>query len=90
MQRSKLNNFEDIYSILSFGFRGEALASISAISKVDINTRTKNTEYGIHCFLENNKIIRKNKIGMNLVLRFILEIYSIMYLLEKIFKIRCL
>ena len=62
---SKLNNFEDIYSILSFGFRGEALASISAISKVDINTRTKNTEYGIHCFLENNKIIRKNKIGMN-------------------------
>lgn len=62
---SKLNNFEDIYSILSYGFRGEALASISAISKVDINTRTKNTEYGIHCFLENNKIIRKNKIGMN-------------------------
>lgn len=62
---SKLNNFEDIYSILSYGFRGEALASISVISKVDINTRTKNTEYGIHCFLENNKIIRKNKIGMN-------------------------
>ena len=63
---SKLNNFEDIYSILSYGFRGEALASISAISKVDINTRTKNSEFGIHCYLENNKIIRKNKIGMNL------------------------
>mgnify|MGYP000890182330 FL=1 len=59
-------NFEDIYSILSYGFRGEALASISAISKVDINTRTKNSEFGIHCYLENNKIIRKNKIGMNL------------------------
>lgn len=63
---SKLNNFEDIYSILSYGFRGEALASISAVSKVDINTRTKNSEFGIHCYLENNKIIRKNKIGMNL------------------------
>lgn len=63
---SKLNNFEDIYSILSYGFRGEALASISAVSKVDINTKTKNSEFGIHCYLENNKIIRKNKIGMNL------------------------
>lgn len=62
---SKLNNFEDIYSILSFGFRGEALASISSISKVDINTRTKNSEFGIHCFIENTKIKRKNKIGMN-------------------------
>lgn len=62
---SKLNNFEDIYSILSFGFRGEALASISSISKVDINTRTKNSEFGTHCFIENTKIKRKNKIGMN-------------------------
>ena len=62
---SKLNKFEDIYSILSFGFRGEALASISSISKVDINTRTKNSEFGIHCFIENTKIKRKNKIGMN-------------------------
>ena len=62
---SKLNNFEDIYSILSYGFRGEALASISSISKVDINTRTKNSEFGIHCFIENTKIKRKNKIGMN-------------------------
>ena len=62
---SKLNNFEDIYSILSFGFRGEALSSISSISKVDINTRTKNSEFGIHCFIENTKIKRKNKIGMN-------------------------
>ncbi len=42
---SKLNNFEDIYLFLSYGFRGEALASISAISKVDINTRTRTVEF---------------------------------------------
>lgn len=62
---SKLQKFDDIYSIFSFGFRGEALASISAISKININTRTKDKEYGIHCCIENNKIIKKNKIGMN-------------------------
>lgn len=62
---SKLDKFDDIYSLFSFGFRGEALASVSAVSKIDINTRTKESELGTHCYLENNKIIRKNKIGMN-------------------------
>lgn len=62
---SKLDKFDDIYSLFSFGFRGEALASVSAVSKIDINTRTKEAELGTHCYIENNKIIRKNKIGMN-------------------------
>lgn len=62
---SKLDKFDDIYSLFSFGFRGEALASVSAVSKIDINTRTKDSELGTHCYLENNKVIRKNKIGMN-------------------------
>lgn len=62
---SKLNKFDDIYSILSYGFRGEALSSIAAVSKVDINTRTKDSNYGIHCHLEENKVLKKNKVGMN-------------------------
>ncbi|MCI5997522.1 MAG: DNA mismatch repair endonuclease MutL [Parvimonas sp.] len=62
---SKLNKFDDIYSILSYGFRGEALSSIAAVSKVDINTRTKDSNYGTHCHLEENKVLKKNKVGMN-------------------------
>ena len=63
---SKIQNFDDLYSIFSYGFRGEALSSISAISKINIKTRTKNSDIGIHATIENSKIIKKNKIGMNI------------------------
>jgi DNA mismatch repair protein MutL len=43
---SKIDRFEDIYSLHSYGFRGEALASIASISKVTCETQTKN-QYGL-------------------------------------------
>jgi len=36
---SKISSLEDIYDIQSFGFRGEALASIAAVSKVRLKSR---------------------------------------------------
>ncbi|RUS28171.1 hypothetical protein BC938DRAFT_482215 [Jimgerdemannia flammicorona] len=38
---SKLSNFEDLAEIASFGFRGEALSSLCALSKLTVTTRTK-------------------------------------------------
>lgn len=39
---SKISRFEDIYGLYTYGFRGEALASIAAISKVTCTTKQKN------------------------------------------------
>jgi len=38
---SKIRNIEDIETIRTMGFRGEALSSISAIANVEIITKTK-------------------------------------------------
>ncbi|MGB9820643.1 MAG: DNA mismatch repair endonuclease MutL [Pseudothermotoga sp.] len=43
---SKISNFEDIYLLRSFGFRGEALYSICQVSKTKILSRTDNSQIG--------------------------------------------
>lgn len=60
---SKLANIEDLYKIMSFGFRGEALASISAVSKMEVLTRTKNSLTGLQAFVENGEVKKIRPIG---------------------------
>ena len=43
---SKIKDVEDLYKIASLGFRGEALASIGAVSKVEITSRVKQEKTG--------------------------------------------
>ncbi|MBQ7060875.1 MAG: DNA mismatch repair endonuclease MutL [Clostridia bacterium] len=52
---SKLSTVEDLESIESFGFRGEALASIAAVSKVSMRTRTADADCGTHIVIEGGR-----------------------------------
>lgn len=62
---SKINKIDDLYDLYSLGFRGEALASISAVSKLEMITKTKDEPVGTKVYVEGGKIVSKEPIGAN-------------------------
>jgi DNA mismatch repair protein MutL len=52
---SKITTADDIFSVTTNGFRGEALASIAAISTVELKTRTADSQTGTLVEIENSK-----------------------------------
>ncbi len=52
---SKIQSKEDLNSILTLGFRGEALASICAVARVDVLTKTTEAEYGARYSIEGGE-----------------------------------
>lgn len=60
---SKIRNAEDLNSVRSLGFRGEALSSISAVSKVELITKTKESLLGVRYIIEGAKEISLTDIG---------------------------
>jgi len=52
---SKIRLAEDLFSLHTKGFRGEALASIAAIAHVELKTRQEQDELGTHLIIEGSK-----------------------------------
>ena len=53
---SKIEKAEDLFQLHTMGFRGEALASIAAVSQIELKTRRKEDELGTHIRICGSKI----------------------------------
>lgn len=62
---SKIKTVEDIYSINTLGFRGEALPSIASVSKLTFKSKPYGCEFGKEIILEGGEKISLSDIGMN-------------------------
>lgn len=60
---SKIQNIDDLDKLDSLGFRGEALASIVAVSNTEILTKTNNEKMGTKLVVSGSNIIEEQRIG---------------------------
>lgn len=60
---SKIRSADDLDTVKSMGFRGEALASIAAISNVELVSKTENDETGNRIVIEGGDVLSLDEIG---------------------------
>lgn len=58
---SKIRSASDLETVKSMGFRGEALASVAAISKIEMTSKTADNDVGYKINVQAGKIIDKEE-----------------------------
>ena len=61
---SKINKIDDVFSISSMGFRGEALAAISSVSMIEMTSSKADENDGYFIEINGGEIINKNELNV--------------------------
>lgn len=84
---SKLQYADDLFAVQTLGFRGEALSSIAAVSRIKMTTRTNGCEVGTQVQFDAGKLIDKKQVSANVGTK--IEVRDIFYntpVRQKFFK----
>jgi len=74
---SKIRSLEDLQSLSTYGFRGEALHSISLVSKMVLRSRFFQEELGKEIRVEGGKVVSEKLVGMPVGTH--VEVYDLFY-----------
>ena len=63
---SKIKNADDLFSLRTMGFRGEALASIAAVAQVELRTRRSEDELGVLIEIAGTRVFKQETVQCDL------------------------
>ncbi len=62
---SKIKDINDLFSLYTFGFRGEAMASIAAVAQVEMKTKMPDSDVGVLLMIEGSKVQLQEPVATN-------------------------